>query len=342
MMDVAHAAGVSQPTVSRVLQDHPNVREEVRIRVRDAVARLNYRPNSLVSALMTDLKTRRVTSSTTLAYISAFDTPEGWRNVGDFVEYFEGAKERAEETGYALEHFWLKERGMTGPRLSRILFNRGIPGMIVAPLPRARGHLSMDWPKFATVALGFTLNLPDVSRAMNDQFHTMLLVLRKLRWMGYRKMGLIMQASSDARVNHRWVAGFLSFRLDAPPLTRIEPHILRELTEENVVQWYLTQRPDVIVGADDRIVPWLRGAGIEVPAEVGFAHLSVGPGNSGQVAGTNQNSRLIGASAVDMVVGQLHRNERGIPVFPKLTFTTATWVDGPTVRKLRPDRRPRE
>ncbi len=43
--DVAEAAGVSIKTVSRVLNHEPNVRDETRRRVEEAVARLQYKPN---------------------------------------------------------------------------------------------------------------------------------------------------------------------------------------------------------------------------------------------------------------------------------------------------------
>lgn len=43
--DVAAAAGVSMKTVSRVLNNEPNVREEMRQRVMRAVEKLQYRPN---------------------------------------------------------------------------------------------------------------------------------------------------------------------------------------------------------------------------------------------------------------------------------------------------------
>jgi LacI family transcriptional regulator len=42
--DVARASGTSKKTVSRVLNDEPNVRDAVRERVLSAVAELNYRP----------------------------------------------------------------------------------------------------------------------------------------------------------------------------------------------------------------------------------------------------------------------------------------------------------
>jgi LacI family transcriptional regulator len=335
MKDVARAAGVSQPTVSRVLQNHPNVREEVRQKVRQAVEKLKYRPNSLVSALMADLKIRRQARvSTTIAYVSAFSTPFGWRNVTDFADYYDGAQERAASQGYLLEPFWLHERGMTGPRLSTILYNRGIPSVLIGPLPGSMGHLSLDWSLFASVALGYTLTRPNLTRVTNDHFQTMLLVLRKLRWLGYRKVGFVMEAFSNARVSHRWTAAYLAFRMEFSMIARLDPFLPPSLTEENVVEWFLANRPDVIVGSDVRIITWLRGAGFDVPGDCGFANLSVGTAIT-NMAGANQNSRMIGASAVDMIVGQLHRNERGIPAHPKLTLISASWEDGPTVRNVR-------
>jgi len=53
MHDVAKLAGVSHQTVSRVLNDHPNVREETRQRVLEAIAELGYRRNSAARALVT-------------------------------------------------------------------------------------------------------------------------------------------------------------------------------------------------------------------------------------------------------------------------------------------------
>ena len=50
---VAHAAGVSQATVSRALRGDPRVRPETRRRVVDAATRLGYVPNSLASSLAT-------------------------------------------------------------------------------------------------------------------------------------------------------------------------------------------------------------------------------------------------------------------------------------------------
>jgi DNA-binding LacI/PurR family transcriptional regulator len=53
MVDVARLAGVSHQTVSRVLNNHPNVRTETAQRVRAAIVELGYRPNRAARALVT-------------------------------------------------------------------------------------------------------------------------------------------------------------------------------------------------------------------------------------------------------------------------------------------------
>jgi DNA-binding LacI/PurR family transcriptional regulator len=53
MADVARLAGVSHQTVSRVLNDHPNVRPLTRDRVLAAIRELAYRPNAAARTLVT-------------------------------------------------------------------------------------------------------------------------------------------------------------------------------------------------------------------------------------------------------------------------------------------------
>lgn len=51
--DVAREAGVSYQTVSRVLNDSPNLRDETRARVLEVIDQLGYRPNQAARALVT-------------------------------------------------------------------------------------------------------------------------------------------------------------------------------------------------------------------------------------------------------------------------------------------------
>jgi len=95
MADVARRAGVSHQTVSRVLNDHPNVRPETRERVRRAIDELAYRRNSSARAL--------VTRRTNTLGVVAFDTTL----YGPASTLF-GIEQAAREAGYFISIVSLK------------------------------------------------------------------------------------------------------------------------------------------------------------------------------------------------------------------------------------------
>lgn len=49
--DIAKQAGVSRSTVSRVVNDNPNVNENVRKRVQDVIQNTNYQPHAAARTL---------------------------------------------------------------------------------------------------------------------------------------------------------------------------------------------------------------------------------------------------------------------------------------------------
>lgn len=95
MADVARRAGVSHQTVSRVLNDHPNVRPETRERVLRAIEELAYRRNSSARAL--------VTRRTNTLGVVAFDTTL----YGPASTLF-GIEQAAREAGYFISIVSLK------------------------------------------------------------------------------------------------------------------------------------------------------------------------------------------------------------------------------------------
>ena len=85
--DVARLAGVSHQTVSRVLNDMPNVRPATRARVEQAIAQLRYSPSPAARALVTrrtsTLALRIARSPRTAAASSSPSSPRCRRNAGD-------------------------------------------------------------------------------------------------------------------------------------------------------------------------------------------------------------------------------------------------------------------
>src|SRR5437773_11528460 len=54
LADIARALGVSKMTVSRAINNHPEIHPETRARILDAARRMNYRPNQHARALTTN------------------------------------------------------------------------------------------------------------------------------------------------------------------------------------------------------------------------------------------------------------------------------------------------
>src|SRR5258706_7906061 len=54
LADIARALGVSKMTVSRAINNHPEISPETRARILEAAQRMNYRPNQYARALTTN------------------------------------------------------------------------------------------------------------------------------------------------------------------------------------------------------------------------------------------------------------------------------------------------
>jgi LacI family transcriptional regulator len=336
MQEIANAAKVSRMAVSLALRNSPKISASTRERIRAAAEKLGYRPNPLVSALMTQLRGNRPPERpSTIAYVTAHPTEDGWRRPGPFVAFFEGAKKRAAQLGYVLEHWWLRAPGLTGSRFCEVLHARAIHGMIVAPLPPGAGADSVecDWPDFAAATIGYSLASPDLHRASNHQYGTIGVALRELARLGYRRIGLAMQAEQDERVQHQWSAGLLVYQQGIAPGDRVPPLLCRGSFARSFAAWLSEHRPDAVLSHDAQTLRLLDRFGLRVPRDIGFAHLALSDGDKG-IAGMNQNSELVGAAALDLVDAQLRHNERGIPAVPEIVLVPGFWVAGPTVREI--------
>jgi DNA-binding LacI/PurR family transcriptional regulator len=201
-------------------------------------------------------------------------------------------------------------------------------------LPAAHGSLQLDWSHFSAVAIGHTLVRPDLHRVSTYRFQAMRLAVRRLRELGYRRLGLALDANQDDRVDQQWAAAFQWEQLQVPPSQRTELFLARkqDWRERSFVRWFAANEPEAILGYDPEIVVWLRGLGHQVPRDVGFAHLW-NPDQTGAFAGIYHNPPALGAAVVDFLIGLIQRNERGVPTHPQTVLLEPKWQDGQTVRR---------
>ena len=329
MKDVAAAAGFAPATVSLALRNHHSLPPATRQKIFSAARKLGYRPNPLVSALMVTLRSKRpVTRHTVLALVTMHPPGEKWRSQRTFAELCQGAETRAAELGYRLEEFSLRSAGMTPARFGQMLRTRNIHGLVINPLPHEEKTLPLDLKDFAVVGLGASVTSPPIERVSNDHFQSALLAIKQCRELGYRRIGFVVSQEMSERLEDRWLSGFYLEQQRGPAATRVRPLMPLHTVEipAALPGWVERERPDVVIFG--RFASEYQTL---FPRTIGLVALSVYD-PAGPLTGIFQNSRQVGATAIDHIVGRLQRNDFGPDQSARLHLIPGQWAPGRTAR----------
>jgi LacI family transcriptional regulator len=336
MRELAKTAGVSLATVSLALRDHPRISPETRDRVKSIATESGYRPNPVVARLIAQVRASKTT--THQSTIGAILTGKLRECLGVFTfrEWLAACKAQADRMGYGFDIFSLGERDFSLERLMKILDARRIQGLVVAGPAHERSilrNLEPLWQRSATVLLGERPTEPIFSCVLNNQFSTCITAFDELTRLGYQRPALCIQPEIDDILENRFLGGFLVRQAAIPTRQRVPPFRFALDGEPRFRRWMEQYRPDAVITLHYEILDWLETAGWAVPRDVGVAHLDWTPKLKGW-AGTDQNNTHIGTSAIDMLIGKLHRNEFGAQAFQKCMIINSTWKDGQTVRQI--------
>jgi LacI family transcriptional regulator len=333
LQDVAYRAGVHRSTVALALRDHPRISSTTRRRVQTIARELGYQLNPLVAALMSNRRTGNPLKHVALAYVTNYPTRFGWRpEHHDRPDYFPGAEKRALNFGYKIEHFWLREPGMTPTRFCDILRARGIHGLILGRLPPGEHSLDLAWERFSCVALGMTLHSPVLHHITENHFEAATLALQQCQGRGYRRIGFVFSEANDSPlVGERWVSAYAGYQFKLPARQRIPPCPGDPADEAKFVRWFKAEKPDALLVTHARpVMRWLKKLGCAVPDDVGLVDLA-GDHPELNCAGVYCEPSRIGALAVEMLVGLMHRNEIGPPASRHEVLLTGQWREGLTL-----------
>lgn len=332
--EIAARVGCHYSTVSLALRNHPRIRTATRLRVQEVAKSLGYRPDAMLAALCAYKTTRSPSQGrSVLAWMTNHRTRNGWRSSACNMDYWEGARARAEERGYRIEEFWLAEHGMSGRRMSDILVTRSIQGVLLPPQEKI-GTIDLKWSAFSAVTFGYTLTHPRLHLVSNHEYRTMGTLFHELARRGYGRIGLVDLEEDDRRVDHNWIAAYLVEQRRMQEIDQIPPLISVDWSDSAFAQWVNRHRPDAIVTRLPWVVDLLSSLGLRVPDDLGVAFHSLDERTTG-LSGMKKNAFQIGTMAVDLVIDMLHRNERGIPCSPHLSMVEGLWTEGETLRSLR-------
>ena len=327
LADVARRAGVHPTTVSVALRDSPRLPEKTRTRLKRLAREMGYVPDHGARALAgyrRDLNAPK--SLIPIGYVTNWNSRWGWKEVTAHPEFFEGVCERAAELGLSVEHFWMREPGLTHGRLSQILDARGITGIIFASHVREIDEeLRFAWERFSAVKIDYFPHHPELATVTNDQLNTIRVAMRQAMAAGYRRIGFVMDDGWDITVDRLWSAGFVWEQQALESSLRIAPYMFPQ--PEPLSDWIRANRPELIVSRAEFVLPTLKAMGLKVPRDIAFVDVFL-EDHSGQLAGVRQNHRTVGAAAVEILSSQIRHNIRGVPTIPIRTLIEGTWMDG--------------
>lgn len=335
MKDVARRAGVTKNTVSLSLRGDPQIPEKTRQRIARIAAGMGYRRNPVVGELMARLHAggnRRFQS--TLALINANTDPQAFTRHPTIPIYVKGCRSRADELGYRLDDFWMHDPAVPAHRLVQIFNARGITGGIIVGLMkenRIPGRFLPVLEAFPFVVTGVRTRDPELSFACADHHMVALRAFEKVLELGYQRPGLVLDREIDALVDFRFSAGYRAAQQAVPTRRRLRPFfdVSSARADDRIFrQWLRTEKPDVIFTLYNQVRVWIERGGLRVPEDAALVQYEWRE-NKPQYPGMNQHNDLAGQAAIDMLVGMLHRGERGPPPFPIAILIGPSWSPAP-------------
>lgn len=374
LADVAQAAGLSTSTVSLALRGSPKIAQQTVTIVKGLADKLGYRVHPYVGAHMAAIRRGRITQiRASLAYL--YDRRRSWEEASKLVHgpqrQFGPAKETAHRLGYQLEPFIYRSPSTTPAQLRKILYARGIEGLIL-DLALDKKEDLMDLSGFSYVSLA-EIHVPALIIS-HDGYFNMELMFTRLWRDGYRRVGYIsnqgldrMQHFAPEAAYHQCQQRLLPSQDHIPSLPldtlqvilkrsrpwvrevenaeRYRQHIPKGLTCRNAKKmssdqlslsllktWLKRHRPDVVIMQSDQIIRLLEELGYRIPQDIGVAHPDLNAGVAGW-SGLRPATERIGQSAVRQLVSLINHGERGIPDHNSHLLHAGEWVSGWTTQK---------
>lgn len=338
--DIADRLGLHRGTVSLALRHSLRIPEATRKRVVKMAEKMGYVPDPMLSSLAAYRnRCRKTDYRGTLAYIVNSRYGPSVLKSPHYKGYFSGAQRRAQEYGYELEVFDICAKGMTTERLDKILETRSIRGLLLCPrhmvTPDAE-EFRLRWDRYSAITFGYSFAALGLHTVAEAHFRNVRWVARQLRLRRYRRIGLMMSAYTDHRMDVSFLGGFLSdfyWETGTSPVPPLGSSIDEPgYSPQALAEWIDKNRIDAIVSSRWDSVAEVESLGLRVPEDVALVCANI-PEPDGRLAGMNSNSLTVGATAIDFLVPMIQRGERGIPVHRLNLLVDGTWCEGSSIRQ---------
>ena len=321
--EVARLAGVSRSTVSRVINDQPNVRPATREHVRQAILESGYRPHAVARSLVTQ-RTNIIGIAVQESVSTLFTDPF-------FAPLLRGATAACNEHKYQLMLSLFPARSGQREVYQNVFRNGYLDGVVVASTsfdsPLIHQLLQDGIP---TVSVGRHRD-PRVHYVDVDNLGGARMAVEHLIKLGHTRIGTI-AGRLDMAHSHQRLAGYkralLAHGLDVTEELICEGDYT-ESSGMTCMRQLLRANPTAVFAASDAMaigaLKVLREACIQVPddmALVGFDNIPIAGVIQPPLTTVRQPIEQLGAVAVDYLVTLLERPHEVDRAMQKLVLPT--------------------
>ncbi|MDX2187944.1 MAG: LacI family DNA-binding transcriptional regulator [Opitutaceae bacterium] len=333
LRQIAEQAGCTRATVCYALQNASNVSVETKRRVHAIAERMGWRPNAELSRQMA--LTRSTLKDSLRCNIALVIQKPAKELESDPIprRQFRGAIERAGQLGFNGNVFNLAEEALSPRRLRAIFHSRNVQGVVfVATVGSSfsRDYLNVGKDFATSVA---AVRYPEVGYhvAITDFLANGLIACQAMREAGFKRIGAMMPKAVEEPLDYNFSAGLVGGYLkhygkaDLPIIYGASEKI-RLVPEDRpaIFRWINTHKFDAVLTSDHyHFAEYIQDYPGRKPR---IFSLNYHTGALGAEGGVDQLYELAGAAAVDLVVAQLHRGERGEPGSQKSIQIAGKWI----------------
>lgn len=328
MQDVADASGVHISTASLAMRDDRRLTEATRARVKEAAARLGYRPSPLVSAWLRQVRQPEAAhAGVGLAFFLGLEATRLVASEPYYRTFVEGARAEAEALGYVVSEivFGQDDEKRLHEEIARLRYC-GVRGVLLfdPALCLPAGIVSELESGFAAVVMLRCGGGARFHRVGPDTGANAVLAVQSLRSKGFRRIGFPVAPDTKDAVRKEVLAAYLLQQQQWPRRDRVcLPTSSVEQDRKAFLGWMEKHRPDAVLSVNIRIHEWLADAGWRMPDDVFYAHMGVDrrPALSGLV----HRGYEVGRAAVFQLAGLLSSNRLDVPEIPLVTLVPGVW-----------------
>lgn len=323
---LAAELGVSAITVSRALRGHIAVRAALRMKIERLAKRRGYQPDPVRASVLGSLRKRKDPHYLeTVAFV--------WTHRESSAEAeFEGVQARAAALGYKIDAVRPWEAGLSERDVSRILWSRGIRGVLLAPNHSSvHPRYDLEWERFSTVLIGSSLVNTGLARVLRDYYQDAKVAVETLHARGFTRPGLVLEKSIYERTDRRYAAAFAQHAGHTPEIAAALTHVVDSSTplpeqKKALNRWLTESRVDAVLSDFKPCARWLREKyPRHPPASI---ELTLREDNEGSI-GIRPDFKRIGAEAMTMLDGLLRTRQSGLRAHPVSLLVPGSWQDRP-------------